>query len=359
MSVLLLVLDGLMVALTLLPLLPSPHWSSRGPEFLRLQIAIGTLALIVIQLTSSSAGFPFYWPSLALLAACLIYQLVWIVPYTRFLAREVKSARMPLDEDRCISVLAANVLMSNRDVARLMRLIEAADPDIIVLLETNRWWQEQLLPLRRTHRHGMDCPLDNRYGMHLYSRLELEDPELKFLVENDIPSMHAGVRLRSGHCVRFHALHPAPPSPTENPTSRERDAEVLVVARSVAEDPCRVIVTGDFNDVAWSPTTRLFRKVSRLLDPRIGRGMFSTFHARLPFLRFPLDHVFHSDDFTLVRLEVLSQFGSDHLPIHYRLQYEPAAKKEQEAPRPDAGDHAEAGEKTAEGGVRPEDVPEK
>lgn len=358
MSIVLLVLDGAMVAFALLPLLPSSHWLSRGPEFLRLQIAVATAALIVIQWVLADA-FPFYRVSLALLVACLVYQLAWIVPYTRLFPREVKGAATPLDAARCISVLSANVLMSNRDVARLRRLIANADPDIIVLLETNRWWQEQLRELRETHPHGMDCPLDNRYGMHLYSRLELEDPELAFLVEDDVPSMHAGVRLRSGQCVRFHALHPAPPSPTENPTSRERDAEVLAVAQSIARDPCRVIVTGDFNDVAWSPTTRLFRKVSRLLDPRIGRGMFSTFHAWFPLLRFPLDHVFHSDDFTLVTLEVMPRFGSDHLPIHYRLQYEPAVKNAQEAPRPGRGDHAKAGEKTAAGGVRPEDVPER
>lgn len=354
-----LVLGGVIVILTALPLLRSQHWFSRGPEFLRLQIAAGALILLVVQLFVRPVESVLHGFSLAILFACLAYQLAWILPYSRLFAREVKSARKPLDESRCISVLAANVLMTNRNVERLAQLIAAADPDIVVLLETNAWWEEHLRHLRETHPHGLDCPLDNRYGMHLYSRLELGNPELRFLVEHDVPSMHAKVRLRSGHCVRFHALHPAPPSPTENPTSRERDAEVLVVARAVAKDPCRVIVTGDFNDVAWSPTTRLFRKVSRLLDPRIGRGRFSTFHARLMFLRFPLDHVFHSDDFTLVKLEVLPQFGSDHLPIHYQLQYEPAARRDQEAPRPDAGDRAEAREKTGKGRVQPEDVPEK
>lgn len=351
----LLLLDAMAVALTLLPLARSQHWWSRGPEFPRAQIA----AFVVLLLLAHVAGSDVPAEGLiqAILLACLGYQLAWIVPYTPLFPREVKNARRPLDDARCISVLVANVLMSNRKAPRLRELIKAVDPDMIVLLETDSWWEQHLAQLRETHPHGMDCPLDNRYGMHLYSRLELENPELKYLVEDGVPSMHVGVRLRSGHCVRFHALHPTPPSPTESPTSRERDAEVLVVARSVAEDPCRVIVTGDFNDVAWSPTTRLFRKLSRLLDPRVGRGTFSTFHASFPLLRFPLDHVFHSDDFTLVDLDVLSRFGSDHLPIHYRLQYEPGARGEQEAPQPDAGDQAEASEKISKTPARPENVP--
>ena len=45
--------------------------------------------------------------------------------------------------------------------------------------------------------------------------------------------MHALLVLRSGERVRLHCLHPAPPSPTENPESSERDAELVVVGRQL------------------------------------------------------------------------------------------------------------------------------
>lgn len=103
-----------------------------------------------------------------------------------------------------------------------------------------------------------------------------------------------------------------------------------------------VIVCGDLNDVAWSRTTRLFQKTSGLLDPRKGRGFYSTFHARIPGLRFPLDHIFHTEDFRLITMRRLPYIGSDHFPVYASLSYEPSAKGEQEAPIADKSEKQEA-----------------
>jgi endonuclease/exonuclease/phosphatase (EEP) superfamily protein YafD len=110
--------------------------------------------------------------------------------------------------------------------------------------------------------------------------------------------------------------------------------------------PC--IVTGDLNDVAWSRTTKMFQKISGLLDPRIGRGFYNTFHAQFPLLRFSLDHLFHSNEFRVRTLQVLPGIGSDHFPFFVSLSFEPDAVAEQPEPVPDPEAHQEKEEAVQE-----------
>jgi endonuclease/exonuclease/phosphatase (EEP) superfamily protein YafD len=226
--------------------------------------------------------------------------------------------------------------------------VRDADPDVILAVETDDWWRAQLADLERTHPHTVQRPQGNTYGMLLYSRLELIDPRVEFLVQDDIPSIHAGVRLRSGACVALHCLHPRPPFPTEDDTSTDRDAELLQVGKRVKQHDGPVVVMGDLNDVAWSRTNNLFQDISGLLDPRIGRGFFNTFHAQIPLLRFPLDHFFHSNHFRLIDFKRLPPFGSDHFPVFIALSHEPEALAEQPELQADASQQREADEKIRE-----------
>jgi endonuclease/exonuclease/phosphatase (EEP) superfamily protein YafD len=259
--------------------------------------------------------------------------------------------------DRHLSIMTANVLTPNRNAEALIALVRQRKPDVLVTLESDQWWQDQLDTLQSEMPHSIKCPLDNLYGMHVYSRLPLEESETRFLVEDDVPSMHALVRLRTGDGLRIHFLHPSPPSPTENTESAERDAELLIFARSTADSGQPIIVTGDLNDVAWSATTRLFRKISGLLDPRVGRGMFNTFHADYPFLRWPLDHLFHSHHFTLRSIERLPPIGSDHFPLFTDLLYTPRHGAAQEGLEADSSDRSWARSKIEEQNVSQTDVP--
>lgn len=348
----------LLSIMTVLPLSRYTAWWVRDMDFPRLQIAL--LAVVILFFQGLVVGVEErYELVLSLITlACLVYQLGWIIPYTRIYPNEVKIGPLEGEGER-LRILASNVLQPNRNAKALIDLIRQHQPDIFVTLETNQWWQDQLDIFGSDYRYSMKCPLENLYGMHVYSKYPLEDCAIQFLVQEDIPSMHAMLVLPSQRRVRLHFLHPTPPSPTENDESTQRDVELLIVAKSVAELNTPVIVAGDLNDVAWSATTRLFRKISGLLDPRVGRGMFNTFHAHHWFMRWPLDHFFHSSHFTLSFLKRLPDIGSDHFPVLVELIYDENASQKQHGISASAHDKELSEEKIqAEPAASPEDVHE-
>ena len=106
---------------------------------------------------------------------------------------------------------------------------------------------------------------------------------------------------------------------------------------------------GDLNDVAWSRTTRLFQRISGLLDPRVGRYFMNTFHADYPLLRWSLDHIFHSTDFALVDMKRLAHIGSDHFPIYVVLQTGRIFEQQQQELEQTADDEQEAKEAIQDG----------
>ena len=321
----------LMIVATALPLLRANAWWIRVFDFPRLQITLVAAATLAVFLASWDRSSPWQVAFAAALALALAYQAYMMFPYTVLARRQVEQARST-DAGGTLAALFANVLMTNRDSQRLLAIIRSQDPDLVLAVETDAWWQRELEVLARTHPHGVRQPQDNTYGMLLYSRLELVEAQVKFLVQADVPSIHARVKLRCGALIELRCVHPRPPAPDEAKESTPRDAELIVVGRELKQKRAPAIVLGDLNDVAWSRTNYQFQELSGLLDPRIGRGFYHTFHARYPFLRYPLDHCFHTKHFRLVSFQRLPAFGSDHFPVGIKLSYEPDAAATQEEP---------------------------
>ena len=341
-----LLLGGAGLVATLLPLLRQTAWWIRIFDFPRLQLVAGLLLSMLLLVPGPAVSYaPVGW---ALLLAAVAYQLTRIWPYTPLHRKQVFDAQRPASDDtHHLSLLVTNVLMYNRDASRCLGIIRENQPDIVLAVETDDWWLSQLAGLSKEYPHTCHAPLGNTYGMLVFSRLPLPAKDMKYLLEPGIPSFHGRVRLRSGVLVNLHFMHPKPPAPAESKTSTRRDAELLVVGRAIQHHDGPTIVAGDLNDVAWSHTSELFRRLARLLDPRVGRGLLPTFHADYKLLRWPLDHVFHSAHFRLQAIRRLPHIGSDHYPIYIRLSYEPQGWRQQneELEAPDAEDRLEAREK--------------
>lgn len=255
------------------------------------------------------------------LLASVVLQASFILPYTPLTDKAVETvAPFSVEENGSFSLLVANVWIKNKQAARFLDIVQNYEPDVVLAMETNNWWIAQLSPLRVEYPYSVLYPLDNTYGMALYSRLPLKNTQIKFLSHEKVPSIYTEVRLPNGSSFMLHAVHPVPPKPSEYPDNvGEKEVALLKVGETVAGNKAPAVVAGDFNDVAWSKTSRLFGAKSKLGDVRTGRGLYNSFDANSNFLRWPLDHVYVSREFKVVELERLPKFGSDHFPLFIRL----------------------------------------
>lgn len=297
----------------------SNQWWVRIWDFPRAQILIALLVLAVLLYLFDRKWRPWYSIGLVL-AAC--WQFYRIYPYTGIAAQEVSRAtESEASGQGCFKVLTFNVLQMNRDYQRTVDLLEREDPDVLLLLETDTGWRNALAPQLGHYSTVLQRPLSNTYGLILATRLPARDGRIVDLAEADTPS--AFVELTAGgRDFLLIALHPRPPHPGRD--TEERDAELILAAKRAAEAQIPVLAIGDFNDVAWSETSQLFKAVGEFLDPRIGRGTYATFPADMTWLGWPLDHLFITEEFLLHELKVLENVGSDHRPIVSRVCLAPA-----------------------------------
>ena len=221
---------------------------------------------------------------------------------------------------------------------------------MIFTVESNADWEKALTVLETEYPYHHKHSLENTYGMHFYSKLEIIKAQTHFFVSHDIPSFEIELKNRDGVLFTFFGVHPPPPSPSEEETSKERDGDLLAVAKCVKDISQPVIVMGDFNNVAWARSSNLFRRTSGLIDPRRGYGLVSTFHADYRLLRVPIDLLFHSTEIFTEDFKTLGHIGSDHFPMYcsfYIDRYD--SSQEQEVESLEEGDNQLAKEMIQEG----------
>ncbi|WP_419870313.1 endonuclease/exonuclease/phosphatase family protein [Chryseobacterium sp. CT-SW4] len=298
---------------SILPKIQHPHWIFRVPEFGKIQITYFILITFILGFFINSAPVKVSYIQSALVLL-FVYHWATLIKYT-----PVYPVKKDYNHDRFskkISFISANVYQFNKEYDRFIGLVKKYDPDIVLTMESNENWENALRSLEDSYPYQHKVTLENTYGMHFYSKLEIKSATTHYFVADDIPSIEIHLETSDGFSFVFFGVHPPPPSPTEEETSKERDGDLLSVAKRVKKLSDPVIVVGDFNNVAWSKSSILFRKTSNLIDPRIGRAFVSTFHAKYKIFRFPIDLMFHSKEMFIKKLSTLENFGSDHLPVY-------------------------------------------
>ncbi|WP_031427944.1 endonuclease/exonuclease/phosphatase family protein [Flavimarina sp. Hel_I_48] len=319
----------LAILLTLIPLIAADYWWIRIFDFPHTQLTAFTFIVIAFYFFRFDIRWKHDYLFVSIMLACFVYQINKIVPYTSLYPYEVLNAEHE-DAQKHLSLFTSNVLQSNKERQPLIDELKSKDPDILLLCEANAKWLNDLRPYTsKNYSYRKEIPLDNTYGMALYSKMPLIDPTVHYIIDKEIPSIHTKLILKTGDTIQIYAIHPTPPMPQHNPKSSDRDAEMMIISHKSRQNKLPVIVMGDFNDVAWSNTTALFKASSTLLDPRIGRGFYNTFSAKSALMKWPLDHIFISPEFRIRKMAMGADINSDHYPSYAELSFEPKGKNEQ------------------------------
>lgn len=314
-------LYGLALALALTTLLSLFYdlrfWWLKVLDFPRLQFFIAALLLLPFLIFLPKTRDGWYKGAIGLLVLTLLIQGYYIFPYTGLGEKKVPVAKA---ESESFSLMISNVYMKNKAYEKLLDQVEESSPDILILLETDTVWLQQIASLREQYPFQQEYPLGNTYGMLVYSRFPLQDAEWLFLNKDDVPCLRARVDLPNQPDFILYAVHPVPPIPDEYPDNvGEKEVALEKIGSQLDTIQQPVMIAGDFNDVSWSQTSRMFEQEGEVNNVRLGRGLYNTFDATSSVLRWPLDHIFVSDKFSLKTLERLPDIGSDHFPLYAEL----------------------------------------
>lgn len=312
-------LVALILLLTaLVSLLPSDEGGIRMLDVMREPSIYLSAAVAVLALIFARGGRTII---IAMSLAAIAIDLWRIWPYSTLAPAEIA---MPdkVDGFECATVLSFNVLQDNDQYERTAALIDAEDPDILFLMETNREWIDALAPQLGRYGFTLTQPLENAYGKVFATRLTVDRASFEDNFGDDTPSLYASLRMADDTRFELIGLHPRPPLPGES--TEMRDKTIALAGSRTPDSLDNVLAIGDFNDVPWSSTVQGFVRDGQYLDPRVGRGTFSTFPADYVKLGWPLDQIFVKNGVKVESLRILEDVGSDHLPLAAKVCADPS-----------------------------------
>ncbi|AFM33474.1 hypothetical protein A458_11185 [Stutzerimonas stutzeri CCUG 29243] len=219
----LLLTTGLFVLVTLLPLWRHRAWWVRVWEFPRLQLGALLVALLVAQGMLLDYSQPWHYLISALAGACLVYQLAWVVPYTRPWCNEVRRAETDAAGPR-IRVMSSNVLGPNRQSDRLLALVREYRPDVLVTLESDQWWETQLEQLAEQYRTASAAHRTTSTACMCFHVCRWKSRSCAFWWRTTCPPCMPGcVSATSSRCACTFCIRHRPARPrTRNPPSATR-----------------------------------------------------------------------------------------------------------------------------------------
>jgi len=238
---------------------------------------------------------------------------IWVVgPYVAPIVASLAAPANVASGTSGVDIVALNVNYRNDDYARVADYLRDRDPDIIVIAEFTAAWRDGLAHLRESHPYQLSKLRPDQWGLAIFSRVPLVDPELIELAQTD--AVHARFVVAVGtRKLEVFAVHLF--SPTSPARARDRNVQLEDLATRVKDSRHQPLVVGDMNLTPFSPYFRRLLDQSGLQDARRGEGFHVTWPASALPIWIPIDHALVGPQVTGVQVDAGPDVGSDHLPL--------------------------------------------
>jgi len=234
--------------------------------------------------------------------ACFNYAFILPFYFGKTAAEQVPTVRAML----------MNINASNGNTEQVLKAIQTAAPDLLLLEEVTTKWSEHLTVLDAKYPYRVAEVRDDCFGIMLLSKYPLSHISVTYIGTAGVPSIVTTVHLPQGE-ISVIGTHPLPPA--GRTYSQHRNDQLGKLPQIVLDQKKPVLLIGDLNTSPWSSYfTRLLRD-SGLKNSMQGFGFQPSWPSNIGFLRIPIDHVLHTPEIVVRNRAVGADVGSDHLPV--------------------------------------------
>jgi endonuclease/exonuclease/phosphatase (EEP) superfamily protein YafD len=269
-------LMGMAGVLTLLSLLSFVAWGYPWEliSHFRLQYGAAAIGLFLLTLVLRRSLKARFWPmvcwALFLVALNASLLLPWYFPH----GQQTQAAAN-------LRILSANVNKRNQNYEPTIALVKAVQPDVVVWIEVNRQWMEQL-----NRGIGEEFPyrfFEESSGLAMWSRLPWSNMGADSLGSDDL-SLVATIAVGNSNVnvIGTHLM-----VPFRRDLFERRNKQLNGLSEAIAKRTLPTIVMGDLNLTPWSPYYGKLIRETGLHNAQLGFGIFPTYPQPSPLTKFP------------------------------------------------------------------------
>lgn len=221
-------------------------------------------------------------------------------------------------EGEGLRVISLNVEVGHPNKKRVLDYLQSTGADVIFLVETDAEWAQALEPLKVTYPHHLVHLQADNFGVAVYSRAPLLEPQVFITSETAMPSLHARLR-HEGRELVIVGTHPVPPIGPAWAASR--DAQLGKLGEYVAALNLPVLLMGDLNATPWAHGMRLLQKGNGLDYRSPAASSLPTWQAGNLFA-LPIDHALCTPPLVISHRRIGPDVGSDHRPQELEVRWQ-------------------------------------